>query len=126
MENDNHVVVSHKLCCFKGHGQARCRDEVASCGRVKRPVFFITKFLSSVSKFQSNSQSLRRDKFTVTDPFHVKKTVSTLFIELQTCRILFDMNTSLSSVPDTLHAQKLERHEISTNLFRKHSHDVIK
>jgi hypothetical protein len=37
----------------------------------------------------------------------------------------FDVNTSLSSVPDTLHVQKLERHEIGTNLFRKNFHDVI-
>jgi hypothetical protein len=37
----------------------------------------------------------------------------------------FDVNTSLSSVPDTLHVQKLERHEIGTNLFRKTFHDVI-
>jgi hypothetical protein len=31
----------------------------------------------------------------------------------------FDVNTSLSSVPDTLHVQKLERHEIGTNYFAK-------
>jgi hypothetical protein len=31
----------------------------------------------------------------------------------------FDVNTSLISVPDTLHVQKLEPHEIGTNLFRK-------
>jgi hypothetical protein len=31
----------------------------------------------------------------------------------------FDVNTSLSLVPDTLHVQKLEHHEIGTNLFRK-------
>jgi hypothetical protein len=37
----------------------------------------------------------------------------------------FDVNTSLSSVPDTLHVQKLERHEIGTNLFRNNFHDVI-
>jgi hypothetical protein len=38
---------------------------------------------------------------------------------------LSDVNTTLSSVPDTLHVQKLEHHEIGTNLFRRNSHDVI-
>ena len=37
----------------------------------------------------------------------------------------FDMNTSLKSVPGTPHVLKLERHEISSNLFRKTFHDVI-
>jgi hypothetical protein len=37
----------------------------------------------------------------------------------------FDVNTFLSSVPDTLHVQKLEGHDIGTNLFRKNFHDVI-
>jgi hypothetical protein len=37
----------------------------------------------------------------------------------------FDVNTSLSSVPDTLHVQKLEHHDIGINLFRKNFHDVI-
>jgi hypothetical protein len=40
-------------------------------------------------------------------------------------RPYFDVNTSLSSVPDILHVQKLERHEIGTNLFRKNFHDII-
>jgi hypothetical protein len=40
-------------------------------------------------------------------------------------RSLFDVNTSLSSVPDTMHVQKLQLHEIGTNSFRKHFYDVI-
>jgi hypothetical protein len=31
----------------------------------------------------------------------------------------------LSSVPDTLHVQKLEPHEIGTNLFPKNFYDII-
>jgi hypothetical protein len=42
-----------------------------------------------------------------------------------TYHLPFDVNTSLSSVPDTLRVQKLERHEIGTNIFRKNFHDVI-
>ena len=37
----------------------------------------------------------------------------------------FDVNTSLKSVPGTPHVRKLERHKISSNLFRKTFHDVI-
>jgi hypothetical protein len=38
---------------------------------------------------------------------------------------VFGVNTSLSSVLVTVHVQKLERHEIDTNLFRKAFYDVI-
>ena len=37
----------------------------------------------------------------------------------------FDVNTSLKSVPGTPHVRNLERHEISSSLFREHFHDVI-
>jgi hypothetical protein len=40
------------------------------------------------------------------------------------CASDFDVNTSLSLVPDTLHVQKLERHEIGANLVYKNFHDV--
>jgi hypothetical protein len=36
-----------------------------------------------------------------------------------------DVNSSLKSVPWNPHVRKLERHEISSNLFRKNFHDVI-
>jgi hypothetical protein len=45
--------------------------------------------------------------------------------DVMSLHLFFDVNTSLSSVPDTLHVQKLERHEIGTNLFRKNFHDVF-
>jgi hypothetical protein len=34
-------------------------------------------------------RSGRRNKFTVNNPRHVKKTMSMLFVELQTCRVFF-------------------------------------
>jgi hypothetical protein len=37
----------------------------------------------------------------------------------------FDVNTSSNLVPDTLHIQKLERHEIGTHFFCKNFHDII-
>jgi hypothetical protein len=43
---------------------------------------------------------------------------------IQCCPNLFDVNTSLKSVPVTPHVQKPERHEISSNLFRKPFHDI--
>jgi hypothetical protein len=95
MGNCNHVVVSQKLRGFQGRvcRWARCRDEGASCGCAKVPVFFIAHFLSSVSKRQSKSQELtvilggtysRR-----TIPFTSKNTMSMLFVELRTCRTPF-------------------------------------
>jgi hypothetical protein len=38
---------------------------------------------------------------------------------------VFDVNTSLKSVPATPHVRQLGRHEITSKLFRKNFHDVI-
>jgi hypothetical protein len=56
------------------------------CGCTKVAVFFIAHFLSSVSKHHSKVRVdciVRRNKFTV------KKAVSMLFVELQTCHAFF-------------------------------------
>jgi hypothetical protein len=67
---------------------------------VKEPVVVAPKLRSFSSQIFSQAYqnftvkvrvdcSVRRDKFTVTNPFHIEKTTSTLFIELRTCRIPF-------------------------------------
>jgi hypothetical protein len=76
MRNDNHVVVSHKLCGFQG-----------CVGRhvvMKEPVVVSPKFRSFLSHiFSQASQnvtvkvrvdhSVRRNKFTVNSPLHIEK-----------------------------------------------------
>jgi len=39
--------------------------------------------------------------------------------------LYFNVNRSLKLVPGTPHVRKIERHEISSNLFRKNVHDVF-
>jgi hypothetical protein len=58
-----------------------------------------------------------------TPAFRMRVTISS-YDPAVLCMEYFDVNTSLSSVPDTLHVQKLECHEIGTNLFRKNFHDA--
>jgi hypothetical protein len=88
MGNDNHVAVSHKLYGFQG-----C---VGGCVVAMESVMVSPKFLSFSSHiFSQGSQnvtvkdrfdrSVRRNKFTVNNPLHVKKT-SMLLSELRTSR----------------------------------------
>jgi hypothetical protein len=77
MRNDNHVVVSHKLCGFQGHVGGHTV-------MMKEPVVVAPKFWSFSSHiFSQASQnvtvkvrvdhSARRNKFTVNNPLHVEK-----------------------------------------------------
>jgi hypothetical protein len=77
MGNNNHVVVSHKLCGFKG-SVGRCLV------MMKEPVVVAPKFQSFPSHmFSQVSQnatikvrvdhSVSRNKFTVNNPLHIKK-----------------------------------------------------
>jgi hypothetical protein len=79
MGNDNHVVVSQKLCGF--HGRVRGHVVV-----MKEPVVVVPKFRSFLSYiFSQASQNVtakvrvhrhftrRRNKFTVINLLHVKK-----------------------------------------------------
>jgi hypothetical protein len=90
--NDNHVVVSHKLCGFKGCVGGRV-------AMMKEPVVVAPKFRSFSSHFFSQvSQnitvkvrvdcSVRRNKFTVKNILHLKK-MSMLFVERWTCCAFF-------------------------------------
>jgi hypothetical protein len=77
MGNDNHVVLSHKLCGFQGH--------VGGCVLVmKEPDVVVPKFRSFLSHiFSQVSQnvtvkvrvdcSVRRNKFTVDNPLHIEE-----------------------------------------------------
>jgi hypothetical protein len=80
MGNDDHVVVSHRLCDFQG----RVDGHVVM---MKEPVVVALKFRSFLSHiFSQASQnvtvkirvdcSVRRNKFTANHPLHVKKTMS--------------------------------------------------
>jgi hypothetical protein len=79
MGNDNHVVVSHKLCGFQGCVGGRV-------AMLKEPVVVAPKFRSFWSNFFSHEsqnvsvrvivrvdRSVRRNKFTGNNPFHVEK-----------------------------------------------------
>jgi hypothetical protein len=92
MGNDNHVVVSHKLCGFQG--------SVGGCVVMKEPVLVAPKFwYFSLHIFSQESQnvtvcvrvdhSVRRSKFTVNNRLHVEKTMSMLFLDLRSCSIFF-------------------------------------
>jgi hypothetical protein len=91
MGNDNHVVVSHKLCGFQGR--------VGGCVvMMKEPVLVAPKFQSFSSSEASQNvtvkvrvdRSVKRNKFMVNNPLHVgKKKMTMLFIELRTCRTFF-------------------------------------
>jgi hypothetical protein len=78
MGNDNHVVVSHKLCGFQGCVGRRLVV-------MKEPIVVVPKFRSFLSHiFSQVSQnitvkvrvdhSVRRNKFTVNKPLHENKT----------------------------------------------------
>jgi hypothetical protein len=96
MGNDNHVVVSPKLCGFQG----RVGGHVVM---MKEPAVVAPKFWSfSMHIFSQASQnitvkvridcSVRRNKFTVNNPLQVKKkkkTMSRLLVELWTCHTFF-------------------------------------
>jgi hypothetical protein len=93
MGNDNHVVVSYKLCGF--HGRVGWRVVM-----MKEPVVVAPKFWSFSSHIFSQAsqnvtvkvrvhRSVRRSKFTVKNPLHVKKKMSMLFVEFWTCRAIF-------------------------------------
>jgi hypothetical protein len=98
MGNDNHVVVSHKLCGFQG----------CVVGRIvvmKEPVVVTPKFwpfLSHISSQASQNvtvkvrvdRSVRRNKFTVNNLLHVEKTMGMLFFQLQTCCAFFALGDS--------------------------------
>jgi hypothetical protein len=89
MGNDNHVVITHKLCGFQGR--------LGGCVvMMKEPFVVVPKFRSFSSHIFSHASqnitvkvrvdhSVRRNKFTVNNPLHVEKTVRMLFIELRTC-----------------------------------------
>jgi hypothetical protein len=91
MGNDNHVVVSHKLCGFQGRVGGRVV-------MVMEPVVVAPKFRSfSPHIFSQSSQngtvkvrvdrSVRRNGSTVNNPLQVeKKAMSMLLVELRTCR----------------------------------------
>jgi hypothetical protein len=97
MWNDNHVVVSHKLCGFQGRLGGRV-------GMTKRPVLVAPKFRSFLPYIFSQAsqnvtlkvtvdRSVRRNKFTVNNPLHVeKKTMIMLFVELWTYRAFFALD----------------------------------
>jgi hypothetical protein len=57
--------------------------------------------------------------------YHLQCAKNTLLLFLNLLYFVFDVNTSLNSLPDTLHVQKLELHEIGTNLISKNFHYVI-
>jgi hypothetical protein len=94
MGNNNHVVVSLKLCGFQGRVGGRIVV-------MKEPIVVAPKFrpFSSHIFFQASQnvtvkvrddRSVRRNKFTVNNPLHVeKKTVSMLYVELWTCHAFF-------------------------------------
>jgi hypothetical protein len=112
MGNDNHVVVSHKLCGFQG-----CVG-----GRVvvmKEPVVVAPKFRSFSSHiFSQESQnvtlkvkadcSVRRNKFKVKNPLHIKK----MMIMLLTCCAFFalgDCTLFLTVIVQIFGSQKVRK-----------------
>jgi hypothetical protein len=97
MGNDNHVVVSYRLWGFQGYVGGRVV-------MMKEPVVVVPKFQSFSSHIFSQAShnvtvevrvnhSVRRNKFMVNNPRHVKKikTISVLFVELWTCCSLFTL-----------------------------------
>jgi hypothetical protein len=77
MGNDNHVVVGRKLCGFQRHMGGRFVV-------MKEQVVVVPKFPSFSSRIFSQApqnvtvnvrvdRSVRRNRFTLNDPFHVKE-----------------------------------------------------
>jgi hypothetical protein len=91
--DDNHVVVSHKLWFSGTCWRARCRDDGASCGCAKVPVVsshIFSQASRNVTVKVRVDRSVRRNKFTVNNPLHVEeKTMSMLFVEHRTCSAFF-------------------------------------
>jgi hypothetical protein len=92
MGKNNHVVCSHKLC-FQGHVGGHVV-------MMKEPVVVVPKLQSfSLQIFSQASQnitvkvtvdrSVRRNKFMVNNPLHIKKTMRMLSVELWTHRTFF-------------------------------------
>jgi hypothetical protein len=89
MGNDNHVVVSNKLCGFQGHVDGRIV--------MMEPVVVVPKFqfLSShiLSQAYQNitvkvrvDHSVRKNKFTVDNPLYIeKKKMCMLSVKIWTC-----------------------------------------
>jgi hypothetical protein len=75
MGNDKRVVVSHRLCGFERRGWACC-DEGANCGHTKVQVSSLHIFCQvsqSVTVIVRVDHCVKRKKFTVNNPCHVKK-----------------------------------------------------
>jgi hypothetical protein len=77
MGNNNHVVVSHKLCCFQG-----CVGEHVVI--MKEPAAVVPKFRSLLSHIFSQAsqnvtvkvtvdRSVGRNKFKMNNPLHIEK-----------------------------------------------------
>jgi hypothetical protein len=77
MENDSHVVVKSQTLWFSELCEwARCRDEEAGCGCAKVPVFsshIFSQASQNVTVKVRVDRSVRRNKFMVNNPLHVKK-----------------------------------------------------
>jgi hypothetical protein len=79
MGNDNHVVVSHKLCGFQwrvGRDVFVMKEPVVVAPKIRS--FSSHTFLQASQNITVRVQirvdrSVRRNKFTVKNPFHVKK-----------------------------------------------------
>jgi hypothetical protein len=103
MGNDNHVVVSHKLCGFQGR--------VGGCVVMMEPVVVAPKYQSFPSHVLCQaSQNVtervkvradrrgRRNKFAVNNPLHIEgggggeQTMSMLFVELWIIRDFFALS----------------------------------
>jgi hypothetical protein len=89
MGNDNHVVVSHKLCGFQG----RVSRHIVV---MKEPVVSFSSHISPQASQNVTVQvkarvdrGVRGNKFTVNNPLHIEKTMGILFVELQTYRTFF-------------------------------------
>jgi hypothetical protein len=94
MGNDNHVVASHKLCGFQGRVGGRIvvmKEPVVVAPMFQS--FLLHIFLQRSQNFAVKvrlDRSVRRNKFTTDNPFTLKKkTMSMLFVELQTCLSFF-------------------------------------
>jgi hypothetical protein len=95
MGNDNHAVVSHKLCGFQGRVGGRVVV-------MKEPVVVAPKFrgFRRTISLKGPKTSQYKSELTVvlggtnsrrTMPYASKKTMNVLFVELRTCRAFFPL-----------------------------------
>jgi hypothetical protein len=77
MGNDNHVVVSHELCCFQVHVSGRpvvMKEQVVFAPNFRS---FSSHIFSQASQYITVNvrvdRSVRRNKFRVNNPLHVGK-----------------------------------------------------